>query len=62
VCGLIANTEGGVRKVQLYGKARPAPEDPLASELPADYLNERAASLRKAFAAGNITTPVEVYL
>ena len=62
VYGLIANTEGGVRKVQLYGKARQAPEDPLASELPAEYLEKRAASLRRMFAAKNITTPVEVYI
>jgi len=52
----------GIRKVQLYGKARSAPEDPLASELPKSYLEERAASLRNAFTEKNISIPVEIYL
>jgi histidinol dehydrogenase len=57
---------GGIRKVQMYGKARPAPEDPKAAALPASYLEERAASLRRAFAAANPATkipmpPIEVY-
>ncbi|MCL2800804.1 MAG: hypothetical protein FWD28_03490 [Treponema sp.] len=59
VCGLAAAT---IRKVQIYGKARAAPEDPLASELPAEYLEQRADSLRNIFAKKSITTPVEVYL
>jgi histidinol dehydrogenase len=68
VCELAANTEkgenstGGIRKVQIYGKARSAPEDPLASPLPEDYLEERASSLRRAFAEKGISIPVEVYL
>jgi histidinol dehydrogenase len=53
---------GNVRKVQIYGKARPAPEDPLSSPLPASYLEQRAESLRSMFSANGITTPVEVYL
>jgi histidinol dehydrogenase len=57
----LAATQTGIRKVQLYGKARSAPEDPLASELPAEYLEERASSLRGIFAEKGITTPVEVY-
>ena len=60
VCETAAS--GNIRKVQIYGKARPAPEDPLASPLPASYLEERAASLRLAFAEKDITTLVEVYL
>jgi hypothetical protein len=40
----------GVRKVQIYGKARSAPEDPKASALPVTCLEERAASLRAALA------------
>jgi histidinol dehydrogenase len=60
VCELAAT--GHIRKVQIYGKARSAPEDPLASALPESYLEERAASLRRAFAERNITTQVEVYL
>jgi histidinol dehydrogenase len=65
VCELAAtaaNGTGGIRKVQIYGKARPAPEDPLASSLPENYLEERAASLRRVFADRSIITPVEVYL
>jgi len=61
ICNL---AKGGktVRKVQLYGKARPAPEDPLASRLPESYLEERASSLSSAFTGKGITTPVEIYL
>ncbi|MDR3019687.1 MAG: hypothetical protein LBU66_02150, partial [Treponema sp.] len=47
---------GHLRKVQLYGKARPAPEDPLTKPLPISYLEERAASLQKL-----IGIPVKVY-
>jgi histidinol dehydrogenase len=54
---------GNIRKVQLYGKARPAPEDPKTSPLPIEYLEKRAASLRKTLA--RTTTPthliIEVY-
>ncbi len=39
---------GNVRRFQLYGKARPAPEDPLAAALPTAYLEARAAALRAA--------------
>jgi len=56
-----ANGTGGIRKVQIYGKARPAPEDPKAQPLPVDYLEDRATSLRRAFTAKGILTPVEVY-
>jgi len=51
-----------VRKVQIYGKARSAPEDPFASALPASYLEERADSLRGVFSEKGITAPVEIYL
>ena len=40
--------EGGIRCIQIYGKARPSPEDPKTSALPAAFLEERAASLRRA--------------
>jgi histidinol dehydrogenase len=46
-----------IRKVQIYGKARPAPEDPLSGALPVSYLEEKAASLRAALPS----VPVEVY-
>ena len=65
VCALAETQASGnsaIRKVQIYGKARSAPEDPLASPLPETYLEERAASLRRAFAERNITTQAEVYL
>jgi wyosine [tRNA(Phe)-imidazoG37] synthetase (radical SAM superfamily) len=59
-----AKRNSGIRKVQIYGKARPAPEDPKASALPVNCLEERAASLRAALAsaltAANMP-PVEVY-
>ncbi|MDR0486844.1 MAG: radical SAM protein [Treponema sp.] len=66
----LAATDGGrsngcsnLRKVQIYGKARPAPEDPKASPLSAEYLEEQAASLRRMFAAHTaVPPPVEVYL
>jgi len=62
-CELAANTAcGGVRKVQLYGKARAAPEDPLASSLPEEYLEKRRESLCAIFAEKGISAPVEVYL
>ena len=64
VCALAviaANGSGGIRTVQMYGKARPAPDDPKAQALPVEYLESRAVSLRRAFAAHNITTPVETY-
>jgi len=58
---LAENAGGSFRKAQIYGKARPAPEDPLASALPVCYLEERAASLRRAFAEKGITAPVETH-
>jgi histidinol dehydrogenase len=61
-CELAATTAGRIYKIQIYGKARPAPEDPLASPLPASYLEGRASSLRRAFAEKKTTTQVEVFL
>jgi histidinol dehydrogenase len=65
VCALAViaanGTGGGIRKVQVYGKARPAPEDPKTQALPVNYLDERAESLRRAFAKKGIATRVEVY-
>jgi histidinol dehydrogenase len=58
----------GVRGFQIYGKARPAPGDPLAEALPPSFLEARAASLRAALAAAGIRAPggteipVEVFL
>jgi len=50
-----------LKGVQIYGKARPAPEDPLAEALPETCLEERAASLRAAFALVGKEIPVQVY-
>ena len=62
-----AGRGGGARKVQIYGKARPSPEDPKAGALPVEFLEERAGSLRRVLAAASsagtkiIPPPVEVY-
>ncbi|MDR2434656.1 MAG: hypothetical protein LBD47_08820 [Treponema sp.] len=55
------NGKAGVRKVQIYSKARPAPEDPKAQAFPLTYLESRAASLRLALAGVSAPVPVEVY-
>jgi histidinol dehydrogenase len=47
----------GVRGFQIYGKARPAPGDPLAEALPPAFLENRAASLRAALKAAGIKAP-----
>jgi histidinol dehydrogenase len=39
---------GKIRKIQIYGKARPSPDDPKTRALPAEYLDKRAAQLRQA--------------
>jgi histidinol dehydrogenase len=52
---------GKIRKFQIYGKARPAPLDPLASALPISFLEERAAALRKALETAGFAAAVEVY-
>ena len=58
---IAANGTGDIRKVQLYGKARPAPEDPKARPLPVSYLEERAASLRRALNPSLPIPQVEVF-
>ncbi|MCL2382001.1 MAG: radical SAM protein [Treponema sp.] len=50
-----------LREVQIYGKARPAPEDPLAACLPTAFLEARAASLRAVLASVGKETLVKVY-
>jgi histidinol dehydrogenase len=50
--------QSGVRAVQIYGKARPAPQDPLAEALPTAVLEERAAALRSVIGTA---APVEVF-
>jgi histidinol dehydrogenase len=53
--------DAGLCAAQIYGKARPAPEDPLAQEAPAEVLEHRAALLRTALEDAGISLPVEVY-
>ncbi|MDR2741470.1 MAG: radical SAM protein [Treponema sp.] len=48
----------GIRAVQIYGKARPAPQDPLAEALPEAVLEKRAAALRTVIGTA---IPVEVF-
>ncbi|MDR2476762.1 MAG: radical SAM protein [Treponema sp.] len=53
---------GTLRAVQIYGKARPAPEDPLAVPAPAEVLERRAVLLRAALSKATPgTVPVEVH-
>lgn len=55
---------GALHAVQIYGKVRPAPEDPLAVPAPAGILEQRAALLRFALSKavpGKQAVPVEVY-
>jgi histidinol dehydrogenase len=53
---------GNIKSLQLYGKARPAPNDPLAAPLPIEYLEKRAASLRKKLSSARFPGfPVEVF-
>jgi histidinol dehydrogenase len=49
----------GPQRVQLYGKARPAPEDPLTEPAAETYLIERRDSLARALAPYSI--PIEVF-
>ena len=50
-----------LREVQIYGKARSAPEDPLASALPEAFLQARADSLAAVLAGAGKEIPVRVY-
>ena len=50
-----------LRAVQLYGKVRLAPEDPLAEAAPLCVLEERAVQLRAALQEAGIELAVEVY-
>ena len=55
------NSAFGLRTVQIYGKARSAPEDPLAAALPETFLQVRAASLRSTLNSAGVDIPVFVY-
>ena len=51
----------GLKAVQIYGKARPAGEDPLAEAVPLAVLEERSSQLCQALKKAGIIVPVEVY-
>jgi histidinol dehydrogenase len=53
--------DGRIRKFQIYGKARPSPNDPLCDALPVEALEERARLLREKLRAVGLETPVAVY-
>jgi histidinol dehydrogenase len=53
---------GNVRLVQIYGKARPSPHDPVCAALPLASLEKRAEALKTAFKESGITdVPIAVY-
>jgi histidinol dehydrogenase len=50
-------TPGHVTGFQIYGKARPSPQDPIAESLPVSVLDDRAASLETALKAAALRGP-----
>ncbi|WP_304224063.1 hypothetical protein [Gracilinema caldarium] len=58
--GTVPPPRPGPQRLQLYGKARPAPEDPLAEPVDEAYLLERRASLIRKLEP--YTIPVEVFV
>jgi histidinol dehydrogenase len=57
----IAKKSFGVKAIQIYGKARPAPEDPKAQVLPDDVLYARAKLLQSIYEKNDLKTPINVY-
>jgi histidinol dehydrogenase len=51
----------GLRSVQIYGKVRPAPEDPLAEAVPREVLDRRAALLNGILERAGIAVRAEVF-
>ncbi|MDR2485699.1 MAG: radical SAM protein [Treponema sp.] len=51
----------GIRDIHLYGKARPAAEDPAAAALPLSYLETRALSLKKVLEDAGLNPAVQVF-
>jgi histidinol dehydrogenase len=52
---------GGLQRVQIYGKARPSPEDPLTEALPRSCLEAQGLSLKNALERGGLHTEVQVF-
>ena len=57
----LASSSKNIKLIQIYGKARPSPEDPLAGTLPDIALEARADSIRAALAAAGKEIPVKVF-
>ena len=57
---IAATGTGKIRAVQIYGKARPSPDDPKAQALPIAYLEERAAALKQAPGI-SARIPIEIF-
>ena len=51
----------GIRDIQIYGKARPAPEDPLTEALPRSCLETRPSALQKAIAEAGLDLLIQVF-
>ena len=57
----LASSAAELMGIQIYGKARPAPEDPLSEALPLSCLEERADSLETALNRTGKRIPVHIY-
>jgi histidinol dehydrogenase len=59
------SASGKLKSVQIYGKARPSPQDPLAEAVKSVLLERRGETLRTAMEAraptGSLPIPVEVF-
>jgi histidinol dehydrogenase len=58
---LIAKKSYGITNIQIYGKARPAPEDPKAKKLPDQVLQNRAKLLQEVLQKNNLDISIKVY-
>jgi histidinol dehydrogenase len=57
----LASGKSGLRSVHIYGKARPAPEDPLAEAAPREALDRRAALLNNILKNAGTAARAEVF-
>jgi histidinol dehydrogenase len=61
LAGVSEKAGGGICSVQIYGKVRPAPEDPLAAAVPREILDRRAALLNGILETAGIAARAEVF-
>ena len=61
LAGTSEKAGGGIRSVQIYGKVRPAPEDPLTEAVPRETLDRRAALLNETLERAGIAALAEVF-